>query len=276
MQATMRQILPVAIWMLAGTPLPACAQVEASPSPSARPNFGGAIGLQWSNAPRYQGSNLRENSLQPGIYLRWGRFWVATAGNFVTRQDGEVLRGVGAELVQRDDLRVRLGLRLDPGRKTRDSPELAELDDIRPTVRARLSATWRFKPDWQLGTGWSTDVLGRQGGSLVDLSISHSIRLSQRTHWSLGSSLSWADERYMLARFGISPAAAARTGRPAYEPGGGWRDAALNTELRTDIDRRWSVWAGASVSRLLRPALASPLTLKPTQVATGAGFAWRF
>ena len=273
----MRRILLGATVVLAAMrPFPAWAQGEASPSPSARPNFEGAIGVQLNNAPQYQGSNIRETSLKPGIFLRWGRLSVATGGNFVTRHDDEVARGVAAELVQRDDLRVQLGLRYDPGRKTSDSPDLAQLDDVRATLRARVAAAWRFKPDWQLGAAWSTDILGRKSGGVVDMALSHEIRLSQRTNLALGTSVSWADEHYMLARFGISPAAAARTGKPAYQPGGGWRDVALSTELRTDIDRRWSVWAGANLGRLLGPALDSPLTLKRVQVATGAGFAWRF
>jgi outer membrane scaffolding protein for murein synthesis (MipA/OmpV family) len=36
------------------------------------------------------------------------------------------------------------------------------------------------------------------------------------------------------------------------------------------------VWVGGSLSRLVGPALDSPLTLQPTQVTAGIGFAWRF
>ena len=68
----------------------------------------------------------------------------------------------------------------------------------------------------------------------------------------------------------------ARTGKPVYLPGAGLRDVSLSTQVRTDIDKRWSVWTQAGVGRLLGPARDSPLTKKPTQVGAGVGFAWRF
>ena len=285
MQAAMSKILAAGLGALLALQAHAQVQVPAqeepplAPAPQAaapRPNFEGARGLQINNSPEYQGSDRRKTSLKPGIYLRWGRYWVATASNFVTRRDDEVVRGVGAELVQRDDLRVQLGLRYDPGRKTSDSPDLEQLDDVRATLRGRVSASWRFRPDWQLGSTWSADVLGRKTGSLVDLSLGHEIRLSPRTVWSLGTGLSWGDANYMIARFGISPAAAARTGKAEYVPGSGLRDMSLSTQVRTDIDKRWSVWTQAGIGRLLGPARDSPLTKKPTQYGAGVGFAWRF
>jgi len=260
--------------------LPALAWAQEAPAaseaPSPRAHFEGALGLQLNNSPQYQGSGLRKTSFKPGLYLRWGRFTVATASNFVTRHDDEVVRGLGAELIQRDNLRVQLGLRWDPGRKTSASTDLDQLDEVRSTVRARVSAAWNPARDWNVGAGWSNDVLGRKGGGLVDFSLSHDFHLSPRTQLTLGTGISWGDERYMLARFGVSPAAAARTGKPAYDPGAGWRDVSLTTQVRTDIDRRWSVWGGASVSRLLGPTLDSPLTMQRTQAVAGAGFAWRF
>ena len=266
----------LALWLGAALPLAARAQQEPPPTPAPRPNFEGAIGLQLNSSPQYQGSDLRKISPQPGIYLRWGRFSVATSSNFVTRHDVEVARGVGAELVRRDDLRVQLGLRYDPGRKTSVSPDLARFDMVRNTVRARVSAVWQPVHDWRFGAGWSNDILGRKGGALVDFGVAREFRLSQRSTLSLGTSISWADERFMFARFGVSPEAAARSGKPAYDPGAGWRDVGLSTQLRTEIDRRWSMWGGGSVSRLLGPTLDSPLTKQRTQVVVGAGFAWGF
>ena len=255
---------------LAQEPPPA---IEAAP----RPPFEGAMGLQLNNSPQYQGSDLRKTRLIPGLYLRWGRFSLATSGNFVTRQDDEVVRGVGAELVQRPDLRVSLGLRYDPGRKTSASTDLSQLDEVRRTVRGRLSAVWQPAREWRLGAGWSNDLLGRGGGALVDFGVAREFRLAPRTEWSLGANVSWGDERYMQGRFGISPQAAARSGKAAYVPGGGWRDASLSTQWRHEIDKRWTTWAGASVSRLIGPGvLDSPLTVQPTQTTLGAGFAWRF
>ncbi len=279
MPRAMYRILLACLGLLAGLACwPAAAQpVVPPPEPAPlRPNFEGALGLQLNNSPEYQGSSLRKTSLIPGLYLRWGRFSIATAGNFVTRYDDEAVRGLGAELIRRDDLRVQLGLRWDPGRKTSASVDLNQLDPVRPTVRARLTAVWRPVPHWSVGAGWSNDLLGRGGGGLVDVGVGRDFSLGPRTALTLSSGLSWGDERYMQGRFGISPDAAARTGKPVYAPESGWRDVSLSAQVRSDLDKRWSVWGGGSVSRLLGPALDSPLTKQTTQAVAGAGFAWRF
>lgn len=277
MHAAIPRILPAALLALGVVaPLIACAQEEPPPAPGPRPNFEGAIGLQLNDSPQYQGSDLRKVSVIPGIYLRWGRYSVATSGNFVTRYDDEVVRGIGAEVVQRQDLRVQLGLRYDPGRKTSASPDLAQLDEVRNTIRGRVSLVWQPSGEWRLGAGWSSDLLGRKTGALVDVGVARDFRLSRRSVLSLGSGVTWGDANYMRTRFGISPDAAARSGKTAYAPGAGLRDVALNAQVRTDLNRRWSVWAGSGLSRMLGPTLDSPLTLQPTQVTAGAGFAWRF
>ena len=277
----MQRILPrrVAAALLAASaawPLAARAQEEPPPTPGPRPNFEGAIGLQLNSSPEYQGSDLRKISPRPGIYLRWGRYSLATSSNFVTRYDDEVVRGVGAELIQRDDLRVQLGLRYDPGRKTNVSTDLAQLDDVRDTIRGRVSAVWQPTRDWRFAAGFSADILGRKSGVLVDAGVAREFRLTQRSNLSIGSAVSWGDATFMQARFGISPEAALRSGKPAYTPGSGLRDVGLNAQVRTDINRRWTVWGGGGVSRLLGPTLDSPLTRQVTQVTAGVGFAWRF
>jgi len=186
--------LALAVLVGAALPLASWAQEEASPAPGPSPNFEGAIGLQLTSSPQYQGSELRRISPKPGIYLRWGRFSVATSSNFVTRYDDEVVRGGGAELIQRDDLRVQLGLRYDPGRKTRVSPDLAQRDEVRNTLRARVSAVWQPVRDWRFSAGWSGDILGRDGGAnlsrLLGPTVDSPLTLTT-TQLSAGAGFAW-------------------------------------------------------------------------------------
>jgi outer membrane scaffolding protein for murein synthesis (MipA/OmpV family) len=80
----------------------------------------------------------------------------------------------------------------------------------------------------------------------------------------------------MRSWYGISEAAAARTVKPAYEPGAGLREAALSAGFRTEIEDKWIVLGGASLGRLLGPAAKSPLTLSKTQWGVSIGVARRF
>ena len=270
--------LPSGVWAQgAQAAEPAQVQGEQVQDAQPEPEWEGAVGLQLSNAPEYAGSDQRKFSVKPGLYLRWGRFAIATGGNFVTRQNNdEIVRGLSANLVQGEDLRARVGLRYDQGRKASDSGELAQLDEVRATLRARLSVVWEPVRDWRLGAGLSSDILGRDGGTAVDFGVGRDFRPNQRTFVSIGTSVSWGDERFMQTRFGISPEAAERSGKPAYDPGAGLRDVALTAQWRTDIDRSWTVWVSGGVSRLLGPAADSPLTLQAGQAVVGVGASWRF
>ena len=124
----------------------------------------GAVGVSVLHSPTYLGSSDYRTRAVPGLFLRYGRFAVTTASGFVTRSNDEVNRGVSADLVQRDNLRVTLSARLDGGRDPDADDFLRGLDRIRPTVRARLSALRRFNSGWRVGLAVSPDILGRDGG----------------------------------------------------------------------------------------------------------------
>ena len=74
----LRWLCLAALW----SALPAWSQSSAPVDPKAA-DVEGAIGLQVIDSPQYQGSELRKSTIVPGFYFRWGRFSLATAGNFV-------------------------------------------------------------------------------------------------------------------------------------------------------------------------------------------------
>jgi outer membrane scaffolding protein for murein synthesis (MipA/OmpV family) len=277
---TTRALAPAAL--LAGAavawaqdaPAPSASTASAPPLPMHLSE--GAIGLQGSYGPAYLGGSDREVSVRPGFYLRWGRISIATAGGFVNRDAEEVVRGLGAELVRARTVKLQLGLRYDTGRKSSASAQLAGLDDVRSTLRARIALTWLPSPGWRTGVAWSSDILHRGGGGTVELALGHDFRWSPRTTWSISGGTTWADERYMRSRFGVTDAEAARTSYAAYRPGAGPLSVALRTDWRTDYNPRWTWWWGVSASRLLGPAADSPLTTSTTQANLNGGFAWRF
>jgi hypothetical protein len=68
---------------------------------------------------------------------------------------------------------VNLNLRLDGGRTQSDSPQLAGMGDVPSTLRARLGANWDTAPDWRFTASVSADMLGRVGGLVGDVGLSH-------------------------------------------------------------------------------------------------------
>jgi outer membrane scaffolding protein for murein synthesis (MipA/OmpV family) len=284
----MRLALPITALLLA-LPLPAPAadgvpavgpEAPATPDtpdvPGPQARWEGAIGVNASHGATYQGGDQVKTRLHPGFFLRYGRFTVTNSSGYVTRRADDVFRGLGVDLSNNDRLRVNLALRFDAGRSESTDPALNGLGDIRPTVRARLSASERLADGWRLGASWSVDAFGRGGGNFGDVSFGRELRWSADTVWGWGASLSAAGDRYMQTYFGISDDQAARTGYPVYTPGSGLRDVSVFANLRTELSPRWLALASVSASRLLGPAAGSPLTKQVNGWGVTGGVAWRF
>jgi|GEM_PF-224832 len=236
----------------------------------------GAVGLNLSQRPEYSGAGMRITKLSPVLFLRWGRFTVTNASGFVTRRADDVVRGLGVDLLGSERVRVKLALRFDRGRSEGSSAELAGLGDIKPTVRARVSAEWELSPHWKLGATWSADAFGRGGGNYGDVSVGYDLRLSPATTLGLGASLAVAGDRYLQTYYGVSSEQAARSNYPVYEPGAGLRDLSTSLSLRSELSHDWVLLGGAGMTRLLGPAANSPLTRKTSTWAANLGLAWRF
>jgi outer membrane scaffolding protein for murein synthesis (MipA/OmpV family) len=259
------------------TPATAPAPTAAASAPARpRPEVEGAVGPMVNYDPQYQGAAGSRLKWTPGIFIRWGRYTITNASGFVTRRDDDVMRGLAADFVRSEHTRINLALRLDRGRRSSDSAALAGLPDIRPTIRARLVGTHTFDAGIGASAGVNVDLLGRGGGTVVDLGISRSFALAPRTTWSVGLGITAASQRYMRSYFGVTPEQSLITGYPPYAPGSGLRDVSLSTGARRQFGERWVGYVGASTSCLLGPAAASPLSQRPWGWAVNGGIAWRF
>jgi outer membrane scaffolding protein for murein synthesis (MipA/OmpV family) len=162
------------------------------------------------------------------------------------------------------------------GRQESSSPDLAGLGDVRRTLRARLGTSYRLDDGWRVGSSITVDALGRDGGTLGDLSAGRDVRLAPNLSLGIGATLTFGDARYLQSYFGITPEQAARSGYREYAPGAGLRDVGFGVGLRGDLGQRWVLFGGASVSRLLGPAADSPLTRRADTWGLNAGVVYRF
>ncbi|MCW5658541.1 MAG: MipA/OmpV family protein [Burkholderiaceae bacterium] len=252
-------------------------RVEVSvPTEEGKRDFEGAIGPMLIYRPEYQGGAQSTLAATPGVFLRWGRFTITNASGFVTRRDGDVMRGLAADLVHSERWRANLALRLDHGRATKDSSALSGLDDVRRTVRGRLQLSHTLDDGWSASAAASVDLLGRGGGTVVDLGVGRSFPLAPRASWNLGLNASAADRRYTQSYFGVSAAQAADTGYAPYAPGSGWRDLSVSLGARSEFGERWIGYVGVSQAWLMGPARRSPLSQQPSSWAVTGGLAWRF
>lgn len=274
----LRRALGVSLTLLTTLPAvrAAAAETDAAPAAAASPKWEGAIGLIGRVGPEYEGASRQETKISPGFYLRYGRLTVTNASGFRTRKADEVPRGATLALVQKEGLRVNLAARLDRGRDEGSSAAFQGLGDIKPTVRAQISAEWRVQGPWSLTAGWSVDALGRGGGNGGDVGLTWEHRYSPDTVFNARAGIGLASDRYMQTRFGISEEQAQRSGRPIYTAGSGLRDVHANLGFRTELSKEWFVLGGITASRLLGPAADSPLTTQRNGVTASVGLAWRF
>jgi len=246
------------------------------PSEKVKRDIEGAIGPVFTLSPEYQGAAHSQVSVEPGFFLRYGRYTVSNTGAFVTRRKDDVFRGLGVDLKQSEAIRFNFALRIDRGRRSATSESLQGLQNVPATIRGRASITRQFGRGWKGSVGWSPDLLNRGGGQTADVGISHDRTLSPGLTWNVGAGLSWASTRFMRSYYGVTPEESVASGYPAYTPSAGWKDASLSTTWRLDVDKRWVAFWGGTVTRVLGPAAESPLTRQRNQWSLTGGIAWRF
>jgi outer membrane scaffolding protein for murein synthesis (MipA/OmpV family) len=263
--------------LLAGAAQAQQAAPVAAADPAPRTDkFEGALGLVLAYKPAFSGSS--DFKLKPELagFLRYGRITITGAGGFTTRRQDEVERGVDAELLRREAVRVNLSLRMDSGRRESASSQLSGMGDIRSTVRARLGVRWDVAPRWQVAASTGLDALNRVGGYNVAAGVSYTLPLTERQRLVLGAGASGAGDRYMQAWYGVTPEQSAASGYPVYRAREGLRDVGGSVTWRIEIDPQWAAFAGASGSLLLGGAADSPLTRQRTGWSLNGGIARRF
>lgn len=77
--------------------------------------------------------------------------------------------------------------------------------------------------------------------------------------FSLGPRLTWSDDRYQRAWFGVDPAASATSGLPAYDPEGGIQAVGATASFLTQLGPNWGIAAYTKYDRLVGDAADSPI-----------------
>ncbi len=252
------------------------AQSAASTPPQTPPKFEGALGLVLAYKPAFSGSSDRKIAPQLAGFIRYGRITLTGAGGFTTRRQDDVERGLDAELLRRDRVRVNLSLRFDPGRRESESDQLAGMGNIKQTVRSRLGLRWEPAPFWSLSLAGSVNALGNGGGYTVEAGVSRTFVLDARQRVTLGAGFIGAGDRYFQTWYGVTAEQSARSGLPVYEPSAGLRDVHTSATWRIEVNPQWAGFASLGATRLLGAAADSPLTRQRSSVSLSAGIARRF
>jgi outer membrane protein len=119
-------------------------------------------------------------------------------------------------------------------------------------VQAWIGPHLRLRAEGRQGIGGHKALVG-------DLSADAVFRDDDLTIFSMGPRLRLSDAKYQRAYFGVTPAAAVRTGLPAYRPGGGAYAVGAMAGLLHQFSPQWGMSAYAGYDRLIRNAGHSPI-----------------
>ncbi|HEY0114295.1 MAG TPA: MipA/OmpV family protein [Allosphingosinicella sp.] len=122
-------------------------------------------------------------------------------------------------------------------------------------VNVNVSDNFRLRAEARRGIGGHEAWLG-------DLGADFFLRGGLDTLFSIGPRVKLADQDYMQAYFGVTPAVAAAAGIPAFTPDGGIRAVGAIAGVTHQISRSFGVYAYAGYDRLVGDAADSPIVTR--------------
>jgi outer membrane protein len=127
-------------------------------------------------------------------------------------------------------------------------------------------------------------VEGRKGlsghkGWVGEVSADYVARSGDDWLFSVGPRVTLGDAKYTRAYFGVTPAAAATSGLPAFDPGGGVQSVGVTAGYLRQLSRRWGVGVYGRYDRLVGDAADSPVTRQlgsRSQPSVGVALSYTF
>lgn len=215
-----------------------------------------SISLGAGVAPQYRGADEYRLIPMPGFSWEGETFSVKTS-RLGLEADLVPGRGFAAGPI------LRYSFGRDPG--DIDDPVVALLPEIDAAVQAGGYASAAIplgdpstNPLFLTLRGEAVQALGGEQGLTAEFSAGILARMSPVT-LGVAATLAWADGEHMDTFFGVTPAASAASGLPAFDPGAGISEWGVEAFAGYELNENWSVSAFGKWSRLTGDAADSPI-----------------
>jgi MipA family protein len=224
-------------------------------------NWDVSLGLGIGVAPVYEGSRHYLPSPIPMLAIRW--------------RDTVSLGIDGLSLNNKTgDFRYGAGLTYDPGREddgknmfgmSSGDHRLEGLGKIKPTIGVKAFASYDVHPFHQIPLivldASVTKLLGSSNdGVLVQGGLAMPFQLGQNWRMTPKVSSTWANDRYMIDYFGVTPEQAARSRFSTFNAKAGMKDAGIGLNVKYSITKNWFLSGDGRVKILLSDAASSPIS----------------
>lgn len=253
----------------------AAAQADEAPALDASRDY--VIGAALVSSAAHIGESDQRLSLSPVWAFQVGRFRLATgpAANLLSVGRETVDAGLSTVLVSQGGWRLSTSLRIRDTRESAGDALLQGLPDVRATLLGRVNASVDLGSRWTGSLSATQDLLGRGSGLGLGAGLGYRYPLSASTYWDASFGVGWGNTLAHRTNFGISPEAAASSGRAPYAIGAGWDSASLGWGLTSALSERWVAYGGVGVSQLQGAAARSPLVGRRTVASASIGLAYR-
>lgn len=237
----------------------ACAQ--ALEPPETFLSFGPAVEV----TPSYPGARVSRTFALPDIEAQY-HAWLYVSGTDL----------VGVYAYNRNGNKAGLALTYDFTERLRsDAPQLAHLEDVSPTARAKLFIEQRVA-FLALGANVATDVGGHNEGTLAQAYLNLLLPLTARGFLTVGPGVTWADRDYMRAFYGVSAQQSALSGLSQFSARPGICDLHGEVTAGYNLSSRWALALDVVYARLRGDAAASPFTSANAQTTYLASVLYRY
>lgn len=139
-------------------------------------------------------------------------------------------------------------------------------------VSYHLSDGLRLRAELRKGVTGHKGMIGMAGADFV-------MRDGDDWLFSAGPRVTWSDDKYQDAWFGVAPEDAAPSGLAAYDPGGGIQAYGATATFLKALSPRWGIQTYAKYDRLVGDAADSPIVLEygsRDQLSAGLALAYTF
>jgi len=207
------------------------------------------IGAAGMLVPQYEGDDTYHFVAQP--LISFGR--QGTQQRFTSRNDN-----ISIGLVDTGTFRVGPTGKLVFGRDGGDSEDLIGLNPVRFGVELGGFAEV-YPTDWMRVRGEVRRGIRAHDGIVADLALDAFTDIAPDVQVSAGPRLSWANDHYFDAYYGVSPEESIASGITPYNPGSGLKSIGIGGAIKWDVTDTIQTSVFAEYSRLSGPAADSTL-----------------
>lgn len=143
------------------------------------------------------------------------------------------------------------------GKRTAADVEAA-LPKVGLSIEAGAFAQVSLAPEFRIRVEGRKALSGHKGW-VGEVSADYIAREGDNWLFSIGPRVTLGDAKYQRAYFGVTPAAAATSGLPAFDPGGGVQSVGLTAGYLRQLSKRWGVAVYGRYDRLVGDAADSPV-----------------